>query len=78
MSSTIPTIGDKIASMGLIVPAILFLETCKPLSGLVRHADEVSGELLSQPNSFIKSMAQIFSSRSQIEELIQYLERKSA
>jgi hypothetical protein len=78
MSQDIPTIGDKIASMGLTVPVILLLETCKPLSGLVRHADEVSGELISQPNSFIKSIAQIFSSRSQMEELIQYLEHKSA
>lgn len=75
MSPLTITVGDKIASFGLAVPAIFLLESCKPLSSFVRHAQETTEVL--HPHQFLRSLMHIFSDRTQLEELIQYLERKA-
>lgn len=79
MEHTLHTLAEKINSLGLKIPAILFLETCKPLSGLFGHAGEVVREIDGQINltstSYFQSFVSLLSSREKTEALIQLLEK---
>ena len=74
----IKTWADKIKQLGLITPAILLLETNKPLSFSVSQLLLLGQPALNifLPNQFTSSAIDLFASRQNLEQLIRELEER--